>query len=98
MSAASCVPCSRRAWTSSDVTKLGRDSTVTVMEGRVEARHLKQLRMTLQQGADRREVVRLMQRREGHVLLEARHHAFAELPDEVVEGVTIDPRRRRDLP
>src|ERR1700757_2925434 len=40
----------------------------------VEARDLWQLRRALEQGADRREIVRLVQRRERNVLLQRREH------------------------
>ena len=44
------------------------------MEGRVEACHLRQLRQPLQQEPDGRQVVRLVQRRERHELLERVEH------------------------
>ena len=42
------------------------------VEGRVEARHLRQLRLALEQRPDRGQIVRLVQRRERNVLFERR--------------------------
>ncbi len=55
------------------------------MEGGVEAGHLRQLRLPLDQRADRRQVVRLVQRRQRNVLLQRLKHA------------RIDAHRRRIL-
>ena len=55
-----------------------RDRTVAVMEGSVEAGNLRQLRTPLQQCADRRQVVRLMQRCQRNVLLKIRHDRFVD--------------------
>ena len=47
-----------------------RDGRLTAMERRIEARDLRQVGPSLQQHPDRREIVRLMQRRQRHVLVE----------------------------
>ena len=52
-----------------------RDLRVAAVERGVEAGHLRQLRRALQQQADRRQVVRLMQRRERNELLQRLQHA-----------------------
>ena len=51
-----------------------RDRRLRTMEGRVEARHLGKLRQTLKQQSDWREVVRLVQRRQGNVLFKRRQN------------------------
>ena len=58
--------------------KMVRNGTVAVMKGGIEAGNLKQFRSTHQQRPDRCEVVRLMQRCEGNVLLETRDHALVD--------------------
>ena len=58
--------------------KVVGNRTVAVMKGGIEAGNLKQFRSAHQQRPDRCEVVRLMQRCEGNVLLETRDHALVD--------------------
>ena len=62
-----------------------RDVGIGAVERGIEAGDLRQLRRALEQAPDRREVVRLMQRRERNQLLERRHH------------VRIDAHRLREV-
>ena len=51
-----------------------RQRGIAAVEGGIEARDLWQLRPALQQAPDRCQVMRLVQRRQGHQGLELRHH------------------------
>ena len=55
-----------------------RDFRIAAMEGGVEACHLRQLRQPLQQEADGRQVVRLVQRRKRDVFLECGQNGAVE--------------------
>jgi hypothetical protein len=73
------------------IMEIGRDREalrhggIRRMEGRVEAGHLRQLGTTREQHPDRRQVMRLMQRRQGNKSLQCRQH------------VAIDPHRPREI-
>ena len=67
-----------------------RERRVGAVERGVEAGDLRQLRRALQQRADRREVVRLVQRRERHELLELRHDRGVDADRRGVVGAAVD--------
>ena len=73
------------------------NGAMAAVKGRVEARDLKQFRTPLQQGADRRQVVRLMQRCERNICLEVRNHRLVNSDRPVVFRAAMDdPMADRD--
>ena len=73
------------------------DRAVATMERRVETRDLQQLRTGCQQGADRREIVRLMQRRQRNISLEIGDHRTIDHDRPVVlRSAMYDPMADRD--
>src|SRR5271165_2947743 len=67
-----------------------RDLTLGAMKRRVEACHLQQLRMQLCQRFDRREVMRLMKRRQGRQFLEIFNHSWVHHHGCGVDGAAVN--------
>jgi hypothetical protein len=66
------------------------DGAVAVVEGSIEARHLQQVGMAVQQRADRGQVIGLMQRCERNVLLELREHRLVDDDRPVICRPTVN--------
>ena len=76
-----------------------RDRRLAAVERGVEAGHLRQLRQPLEQHPDRRQVVRLVQRRERDVLFERREHRRIDAHRlGVLEAAVHDPMTDADEP
>ena len=78
-----------------------RDRAVAAMERGVEAGNLRQMRKTRENGADRREIVRLVQRRERDIALKIGEHLVVDQNRTVVIGAAmhdaVTDRDRIDL-
>jgi hypothetical protein len=67
-----------------------REGAMTAVEGCIEAGDLRQARKSIQNRPDRRQIVGLMQRRQGDVLLQIGEHAVIDQDRSIVLGTAVD--------